>query len=254
MADLETLISPEVLEPFSGLVIAQSGRDIGNMDTRFGNATDTGRARAILRGAVPVNHTFVIWAQNGTDFADLTEYGVAQTRQTGFPDESAIVGDGLVTSQKNTGLMLNGGDCLPLVVYQPEQRLLALIHMGIMGTMGSLHHKVLGHMREKHQLDIRGAFAYLGPSVHSTSYVKMDLFDQQIQDSMWQDHITPNGVGYHVDIPGFVIDGLLQQGLLRSRIEVSPIDTAASPDRFSHVRHTLYSETPGRNGFIATMV
>jgi len=157
----------QVGEPFPneapGFVVAHSGRDFGNMDTRFGPAKSVRQARSTLRRLTPAEHTYVLWPQNELEFADLTAPPETYQRQmrTTFPGETAVVGDGLITNQPHTGLMLNPGDCLPVAVYQPNTGQLGLIHMGWRGSVGGLHTKMLEHM----DFDPQDAVAYIGPGI-----------------------------------------------------------------------------------------
>jgi copper oxidase (laccase) domain-containing protein len=254
------------IEPFPGLLIAESGRALGNMDTRFSERHDVAAARARLRGSLPIEETYVVMARNSDDFVDLTAGDLATDRRMRyadrhqsdvgreiFPGETAVVCDGLITNRSNVGLMLNAGDCMPIVVYQPNRNLLALIHLGWSGTVKGLHRKMIDYMLNRHRFDPASAVAYFGSSIRKESYLKKAVSDLQLQDPTWHGYCVRHGDYYAVDIPGFVAADLRAYGMAADNIKISEVDTGASPRHFSVTRHRIFDEPDGRNGFVAAM-
>lgn len=248
--DYHTLVIPE-LHP--NLAVVHSGCDVGNTDPRFGGAEQVQQARTTLQetnGAA--DQVYVMKAQGGTVFTDVSDKKRMTIEDDGF-QESAVVGDGLITRDAGIGLMLNTADCVPLAVYQPDQKLLALIHLGWRGAAKNLHTTMLEYMVERHNFKPGGALAYIGPSISKESYTAESLSETQMTDTNWSGSIEQRGDVYHIDIPDFVVRGLTRFGIPGNNITSTSIDTGAETDHFSLTRHKHYNEPNGRNGFLVSI-
>lgn len=246
----QTLVAPE-LHP--DIAIAHSGRDIGNTDPRFSEPEQVQLARYTIQKAnAAADEVFVMRPLGGTTFTDLTDSHNAPIEEDEF-DETAVVGDGLITRDASIGLMLNAADCIPLAVYQPDQRLLALMHLGWRGASGQLHNSMLEYMVQRHGFQPGGALAYIGPSILKESYTTESLSETQQTDPDWADSVEQRGDTYHIDIPGFVIRGLSKFGIPEKSIVATDIDTGAETNHYSFTRHKRFGEPNGRNGFLVTI-
>jgi YfiH family protein len=238
---IQTLCVPEIHET---LAVVHSGRDVGNMDYRFGDQHEVDAARQRIFGMIGLKATnvAVIKPLAGTEFTDLGN-------QTEFDDP--FPGDGLITNQPNVGLMLNAADCIPLAFYQPEQRVLALMHLGWRGIVGGLHHRMFEHMVKKYEVDFTDSVAYMGPSIQASSYVTQELTNEQRTNQRWHDFVGETSDGYHLDFPGFVKRDISEYGI--SDIAESDVDTGSDDSHFSYTRHKQMGVPNGRNGFVVSI-
>jgi copper oxidase (laccase) domain-containing protein len=235
------------------LLIAHGDRRIGNVDPRFSVAEgDWMQNRERFFGHIGLTATDVavigIETQRGAldEFVDLGDEE---------PPREAIVTDGLITARPGMGLMLNPADCMPLALYHPDERVLALVHLGWMGIDLGLHDAMLEHTTSVYGVDPEKTIAYLGPSIGPDSYVrsKDSVREGQLDDPRWKGHITQDQEGrLHVDLPG-VVKSNLAEGFGITTIHDSGVDVAADPHHFSYTRHKATGEPNGRNAFVVAM-
>ena len=159
--------------------------------------------------------------------------------------------DALITHNSSNLLVLKAADCIPLIFYVPEEKFLALAHVGTTGAALHLPSKLIKEVGSPPER-IR---CYVGPHISQKSYrfVGKDLSDKKL-DNSWDKYITKENDGIHINLLGYVLDELKAAGLTAGNIEVDDIDTGADPDYFSHRRHKLTGEPTGRNCFAACLL
>lgn len=238
------------------VAIAHSGTELGNVDPRFGDIDEVRANRATLTSSVPfLDALYVLKCNGGTDFTDVDDYTGGTVEPSKDFEGYEVTGDAVITRRPCTGLMLNAADCIPLVVAEPDKSILSLIHIGWRGAVFGLHDSVLTYAKEQHGFRTREAVAYLGPSIQAQSYLAEGLHPIQEQNPDWDPHITEVDDGFAIDIPGFVVASLEQQGIRPENIHISPVDTGADGSKhFSFTRHKNHGEPNGRNGFVATLI
>jgi copper oxidase (laccase) domain-containing protein len=159
--------------------------------------------------------------------------------------------DALITGDPGNLLALKAADCIPSILYVSGQRRLALAHVGTSGAALHLPAKIVK------ELDYRPdkIKVYVGPHISQKSYrfIDKDLSDKKLDDS-WNNYITHEDDGIHLDLLGYVLDELKRAGIRQENIEIDEIDTGADSDYFSHRRHKLTGEPNGRNCFAAHLL
>jgi copper oxidase (laccase) domain-containing protein len=251
----ETLIVPDI---HPGVAIAESGRGFGNMHPKFdptgGEAVLD--ARFGLRATIDANYeeAFVLRPKGGTTFVDVDSPREGDVMEEhSFLEEIEVDGDGLITTRPNRVLMLNSADCIAATIFDPNHSVLALAHLGWSGAAGGLHRDMMDYMTDRYGFNPKTAHVYLASSVHADSYVKKGISDVQ-RSQEWAPFVLEHDDGFHVNVLGFTLNGLVVAGIPASNIKVSHVDTGATPEYFSHVRHTNLGETAGRNGCVAMML
>ncbi|HVV66802.1 MAG TPA: polyphenol oxidase family protein [Candidatus Saccharimonadales bacterium] len=234
-----------IVEPYAE--IAYSGKLLGNVDwSRFGDPAQAAENRQKLIDTLhPAKYVLQI-VQMGTEFTDLgglADEELAETYKT----------DGLFIDRPGVALGLNPADCNAVTMYDAEAgSILGLIHAGRQGIKGEIHlaalEKILAHGVKKP--DVR---VHMGPSVRQDSYYFDSIDPEQLADPAWKSFIERRGGKYHVDLVGRLIRDLADAGVEPAQMEVSPIDVAADPHYFSHVRSCRTGEQIGRNGVVAML-
>ncbi|MFQ5886851.1 MAG: polyphenol oxidase family protein, partial [Anaerolineae bacterium] len=124
--------------------------------------------------AVEANHRIIY------ETIDLSAEEVVTARQVhghsvavvGPKDKGRIVPatDGLVTESARVGLMLRFADCLPILLYDPQKRVIGLGHAGWRGTVGLLAQRLAQTMREEFGCHLGQVRAALGPAIGPCCY------------------------------------------------------------------------------------
>ncbi len=222
------------------LTVGYSGKQLGNTSVKFGPEAEANFAKFTAK--FPGKTVYDMPAVGNDTIVDvdpLTPDELWQLKEV----------DALITKKPSALLVLKTADCIPLVFYVPGQKILCLVHVGTSGAALHLPTKVikaLGYPAEQ-------IHCYVGPSIGQKSYCfkpeeKDDFKDKKLDDS-WNDYITEEDDGIHLNLFGYVMDELKANGILEKNIEVEGIDTGSDPEYFSHRRHKLTGEPDGRNCF-----
>ncbi len=88
-------------------------------------------------------------------------------------------GDALVTATPGLALAVSTADCLPVLLADPENRVVAAIHAGWRGTLKRIVQKTVGLMRARFGSNPRKLLAALGPGIQVCCYeVGMEVVDE----------------------------------------------------------------------------
>ncbi len=141
--------------------------------------------------------------------------------------------DSLISAEPGTCLLLRFADCLPLMLYDPVRRAIALVHAGWRGLVAGVVRNTVLRLQHAFACRPRDLVAGLGPTIGPCCYeVGPDLilklqrvFDDPRQFLLPQPPGTP-----HFDLPGAVRWQLRQEGV--QQIEASGMCTACHTDEF----------------------
>lgn len=155
-----------------------------------------------------------------------------------------VQADALVTRQAGAVLMLPVADCNAVAIHDPVRDVVALVHLGWQSTVANLVYKVILHLSCKYGSVPHDLRIYFSPAIKAESYI----FDKvsQADDPMWQDFLHHGEQGIGVDLPGYNRQLLVEAGVRPEQIQISPVNTATSPDYFSHYQATRSGEPEGR--------
>lgn len=153
--------------------------------------------------------------------------------------------DALVTNVPGIGLLLPIADCNAVTIYDPTNHVIALAHLGWHATVNNLARELISHLVKTYGSRPADLLISFSPSIRRESYVfeTLDMTD----DTTW--HIEPYATKrqdgkYEIDLVAYNVDQLVDRGVTRDHIEISPVNTATSEHYYSHfMRHQL-GQTP----------
>lgn len=221
--------------------IGYSGKKLGNVNLKFGVDAKSNFAKFTAHfPGMAVYDMSAVGVDNIVEVDDKT------------PDEiSKNEADGLITRESQNLLILKAADCIPMVFYVPGQDILALAHVGTPGAKLHLPKKMI----TKLDIPATDIQVYIGPHVGQKSYRFPDKdISQKDLDSSWDEYVSQEDDGWHIDLLGYVMDELKETGVKTENIQISDVDTGADPNYFSHRRHKIYGEPNGRNCFGACLI
>ncbi len=79
-------------------------------------------------------------------------------------------GDALITNQPRLLLAVQVADCLPILLLDPKQRVVAAVHAGWRGTARRIAEKTVGEMQARFGCRPRDLRAAIGPGIHACCY------------------------------------------------------------------------------------
>ena len=74
-------------------------------------------------------------------------------------------GDGLITDRTGVWLSIRSADCVPILMYDSEKKIIAAVHSGWRSTLKSISIKALKSMTVKYGTEPKNVFISLGPSI-----------------------------------------------------------------------------------------
>ncbi len=90
-----------------------------------------------------------------------------------------IRADALLTNTRGITLMMRFADCVPIMLYDPEQHVIGLVHAGWIGTVDQIARKTILKMMERFHSNPSNILAGIGPSIGPDHYfVKEDVVER----------------------------------------------------------------------------
>ena len=161
--------------------------------------------------------------------------------------------DGLMTSSPEHILQANPADCGEVAISGYSEikgrTALALLHVNRVIAGAGSQRDALDYYFTKFGVEPSQANVRLSPSARKESYVFAAIDSAQQEAPEWQDYLSQDTTGsWHIDFHGKTVDDLVAAGIPKKRIQVSPVDTIASPDYFSNYRYNRTQDESQRGG------
>ena len=149
-------------------------------------------------------------------------------------DDAIEACDALITNLPHVILTILTADCVPILLYDKKNHVVAAIHAGWKGTKAQITRKTISKMKEVFNSDAKDIVVAIAPSIGSCCYEVGEDVAQHFFD-------TPQGFRqvkekYMLDLPKINKIQLLQSGLKEEHIEMSNICTACEVERFFSYR------------------
>lgn len=236
---------PTIFDPVQVRVVLSSRQD-GNTKPEWSPLEDTITNIGAIASHIQATTDDIIAMDVGANqhkWDEIIDVTDAAGRGVSEP-AGRVAADALVTRQSGAVLMLPVADCNAVAMHHSAQGLVALVHLGWQSTVADLASKVVRHLDREYGAAPDGLRVYFSPAIKAESYV----FDSvsQADDPMWQDFLCHSEQGIGVDLPGYNQQRLIEAGVRPEHIQISPINTAVSPDYFSHYRAMRSGEPEGR--------
>ena len=158
------------------------------------------------------------------------------------------VGDALITNIPNIPLVIKVADCIPIIIYDKKNKVLALIHSGWKGTLENITANTIEIMMNKFNSQKEFLSAYIYPSIRNCHFeVEFDvysLFKDKIKNI--DNYTTKKGIKYYIDLQSIIKDSLKELGI--TNIVDTNICTYCNHDKYYSYR---YNHTDKRNILLA---
>lgn len=225
--------TPPLFASFSELIAAESTRHGGVSQVPYqslnlGFSTDdapayTAENRRLFFAALGIDPNQVATAHqcHGTEVLITTEPG----RFEGY--------DALISAIPGLFVAVSIADCVPILVYDRRQRVVAAIHAGWRGTVGQIVAKTLRTMQQQFGTQPSNCFAYIGTCIDVLSFEVgpevADAFDPTFVAT------THKPAKFLVDLKSANARQLTDFGIPLDQIGRSPYSTVLhNDDYFSH--------------------
>jgi copper oxidase (laccase) domain-containing protein len=140
--------------------------------------------------------------------------------------------DALVVTQAGHALLLPLADCIGAVIHDPQRNILMLSHLGRQNLEQLSGTKCIEYLIDKHGCDPQTLAVWLSPAAGADSYPLYAFENRSMHD--------------------VASEQLQAGGIPATNITISPIDSAADTNYFSHSQYLRgHRKTDGRHGVVA---
>lgn len=156
-------------------------------------------------------------------------------------------GDSILTNIPLQTIGLVVGDCFPVVLYDPDKKVVALVHAGWKSLAQDILALTIEQMHTLYQTEEHRLCTWIGPGICKDHYLQQHTPEQR-SDVRWKTMITKTKHGeYSVDLQQFIVDELNRLGVQSNQITEENRCTYQEKTRFfSHRRSTLEGDEDGR--------
>ena len=139
--------------------------------------------------------------------------------------------DALITNQTDTPIMVMVADCIPIMMHDEQNGVIAVVHAGRNGTFCYIAKKTVNSMTEKFGSNPNDIKVFLGPSIRSCCYEVSDEIAKIAEKNFGKKFVS----GRFIDLQGINKKQLLDEGILSENIKISQICTkCGNEDHFSY--------------------
>ncbi len=179
---------------------------------------------------IPLN--YIVADQTHSDnIHSITEH---KTRGWKNKKDAIVNCDALITNKNHIMLTILTADCVPILLYDTEKKVIAAVHAGWKGTQKKIVRKTVLKMCHSFGCNPQNILADIAPSIGKCCYeVGKDVAEHF---SHTRDAYTVIHDKYMLDLPQINKQQLLDVGLLLEHIEMSNICTACEVDTFFSYR------------------
>jgi YfiH family protein len=140
-----------------------------------------------------------------------------------------IRGDAIITACKDVLIGVYTADCAPILLCDPEKKIIAAIHAGWKGAVCGIIEETLSKLE---QLGCQNVIAAMGPAITQRSFEVGAEFHEKIEGRF----LVEMDSHLFFNLKSFVVEHLLSNKIVRD-VSIINIDTFLSEEFFSYRRH-----------------
>lgn|SRR5574344_76411 len=145
--------------------------------------------------------------------------------------------DGVMTDVDNVCVAVSTADCIPILLYDTENRVCCAVHAGWRGTVKRITEKAVGRMTAEYGTRPETLLACIGPGISLENFEVGDEVWQEFSDAGFaMDEISRHYVKWHIDLWECNRRQLVNAGVNPHNIQVAGICTFSHADEFFSAR------------------
>lgn len=161
----------------------------------------------------------------------------ALTKETALTNTDAII-----TNTPNLPILLFFADCVPIIIYDPIQKVLGVAHAGWRGTVNAIVKNTVYKMQKNYNVNPSDCYAFIGPSIGPCCYE----VDTVVASEVYKNFTNHNEIMKQTSSEKWMLDlwaanstNLLSAGLKHENIYLSKICTSHNNNIFFSHRKEL---------------
>lgn len=140
--------------------------------------------------------------------------------------------DAIITARTGIAIAVQTADCVPILLFEPDKKIIGAVHAGWRGTLDNIAAKTIGAMAETFDIQPSKIRAAIGPSIGSCCYEVSEDITGRFSNNMNYENNNAAIKGRHIDLPIINRIQLQEAGLASANIETIDICTACRSDIF----------------------
>lgn len=150
--------------------------------------------------------------------------------------------DALITNKRGLFLIISVADCLPIMMYDKSNGVIANVHSGWRGTAAGIVTATIEKMKAEFRTDPADLIAFSGPGIGKDCFeVGPEVAEQFESRYVFRPPLNPllpkeGTLKLFIDLKQVVADQLLSAGVKQGNIEISPYCTFTEKDMLHSYR------------------
>lgn len=148
--------------------------------------------------------------------------------------------DALITREPGYCLCISTADCIPILLYDRQNAVIAVVHAGWRGTVSYILRHTLDQMRACYGTEGKGVIACIGPGISLSAFeVGDEVYETFRENGFPMDYISewkPETHKYHIDLWAANRLQLLDFGVPSAQVEAAGICTFTRHEDFFSAR------------------
>jgi len=162
------------------------------------------------------------------------------------------IADAVITNQKNLFLGIKTADCLPVLIFDPENKVIGAVHAGWRGTAKGILRKTIIKMKEIYGCKPVNLLIAFGPYIKGCCYEVGDEVIEAIKEENSEEYILRINGKKHIDIGMANLFQAISAGVKRENIWISEDCTYCKHDEYASYR--FHGKKAGRQYGIIGML
>lgn len=154
--------------------------------------------------------------------------------------------DALITREPGCCICISTADCIPILLYDRKNAVIAAVHAGWRGTVNYILGHTLDKMRARYGTEGKEVIACIGPGISLSAFeVGDEVYEAFRKNGFQMDYISewkPATHKYHIDLWAANRLQLLDFGVPSAQVETANICTLPNMKSFS--RHAGWVSNP----------
>ena len=144
--------------------------------------------------------------------------------------------DGLITKDRDLGLMMKHADCQAAIFYDPIHKAIANVHCGWRGNVANIYAKTVAKMGQTIGSDPKELLVCISPSL-GPSASEFINYQRELPKEFWSFQVKPT----YFDLWAISRMQLEEAGVLSHHIQIAEMCTFSNPDKFFSYRRVKVS-------------
>ena len=144
--------------------------------------------------------------------------------------------DALITNKIDTPIMVMVADCIPILLYDDKQKVIAVAHAGRAGAFKNIVQNVINSFIDDFKSDVKNINVAIGTSIGPCCYEVGSEIDQEAKKLNLDYAIAKKEDRYFLDVQSIIKTQLLGCSIKKENIEISNECSCCNNDKYFSYR------------------